>query len=258
MYPRAKHAICLSHEFKNILNKCYHVSKEKISVIPYGFQLNGLRKFDALSNKRIKIICVRRLVKRVGVDLLIKACKLLNDEGLDFELNVVGEGYMHNELQSLIDELDLNHKVTLYGRISDNELKNKLLTSDLAVMPSIALEGFGITTVECLYHGVPVIGTNVGGTKEILRPLNPDLIIEYPSAEKIYEKMKAVISKEILLPSRNDCHEYSKNFDIEKIGPQIRNVYHSVLSTSSLEVMVEDRPLDFTTVADQLHAYRSN
>ncbi len=229
MYPKAKYAICLSHEFKNVLNELYNVDKEKISVIPYGFQLNGIKQLLPTQNKKIQIVCVRRLVKRVGIELLIKACKKLKDQSFEFELTIIGEGYLYQELLNIVHCLNLEGHVKLLGKIPDKQLKQILLKSDLAVMPSIALEGFGISTVECLYHGVPVIGTNIGGTTGILKPLDPNLIIEKPSTEKIYEKLYDILTQEISLPSREECHQYAiKNYDIEKIGSQIKALYHDV------------------------------
>jgi len=229
VYPKAKYAICLSQEFKNVLSKLYNVDKEKISVIPYGFQLNGIKQLLPTQNKKMKIVCIRRLVKRVGIELLIRACHKLKNQGVEFELAIVGEGYLYQELLHLVDDLKLGDCVRLLGKVPDAELKTILLQSDLAVMPSIALEGFGISTVECLYHGVPVIGTDIGGTTGILKPLNPNLIIEKPSAEKIYEKLHAILTYQISLPSREDCHQYAiKNYDIEKIGIQINALYRDV------------------------------
>ena len=225
-YPRATHAVCLSNEYKELLHSHYNIDKNRISVIPFGFKLNGIKDIQEPENRTFKIVCVRRLVKRVGIPLLIEACKKISDKGFNFELSIVGDGYMYDELTDLIKKIKIESKVKLLGNVTDKKLKNILLDSDLAVMPSIALEGFGISTVECLYHGVPVIGTKVGGTMSILPNLSPGLMIENPTIDGIYEKLKEILSNPDMLPSRQKCHDYAKdNYNIEKIGPKINDIF---------------------------------
>jgi len=55
--------------------------------------------------------------------------------------------------------------------------------ADLFVLPTLELEGFGLVTLEALASGVPVLGTPVGGTVEILKNLNPKLLFKDASSE---------------------------------------------------------------------------
>jgi len=57
--------------------------------------------------------------------------------------------------------------------------------ADLFVLPTLELEGFGLVTIEALASGVPVLGTPVGGTVEILEKLNPNLLFKDTSSESI-------------------------------------------------------------------------
>ncbi len=64
----------------------------------------------------------------------------------------------------------------LVGRISDADLVNSYRTADLVVMPSQALEGFGLTTAEALACRTPVVGTPIGATPELLAGIDPALV----------------------------------------------------------------------------------
>jgi glycosyltransferase involved in cell wall biosynthesis len=79
-------------------------------------------------------------------------------------------------LESLVVKLGLSEHVRLAGFVADDDLPLYYAASDLFVLPTVALEGFGLATVEALACGTPVIGTPVGATPEILAPLDKRLI----------------------------------------------------------------------------------
>lgn len=85
---------------------------------------------------------------------------------------------MKPELRYLIDELNLGGSITLTGLIDDVRLPLYYQASDLFILPTKELEGFGIVTLEALASGVPVLGTPVGGTVEILSRLDKNLLFE--------------------------------------------------------------------------------
>jgi glycosyltransferase involved in cell wall biosynthesis len=66
--------------------------------------------------------------------------------------------------------------VRFVGRLSDADLVNSYRTADVVVMPSQALEGFGLTTAEALACGTPVVGTPIGATPELLGCIDSALV----------------------------------------------------------------------------------
>jgi glycosyltransferase involved in cell wall biosynthesis len=75
--------------------------------------------------------------------------------------------------------------VRFVGRISDSDLVNFYRTADLVVMPSQALEGFGLATAEALACGTPVVGTPIGATPELLAGIDPALVAADATPEAI-------------------------------------------------------------------------
>ncbi len=124
--------------------------------------------------------------------------------------------------KNVVKDYNLSDEVHLVGRLTDEDLTELFKISDVSVIPTIGLEGFGIATVESLFHGVPVIGTEIGGTTEILAPLSADLLIDKPTPEKIYQKIVKIINKEIILPTRKACQEYAvAHYDINNVAPKV-------------------------------------
>ncbi len=125
---------------------------------------------------RTLLLSVRRLTPRMGLDNLIKAMPAIIARRPDALLLIGGKGPERNYLQKLIEQNGLSNHVRLLGFIDDDELAGYYQSADLFVLPTLALEGFGLVTTEALSCGTPVIGTPVGATPEILGLLDPRLI----------------------------------------------------------------------------------
>ncbi len=135
-----------------------------------------VRRALGLPEDRTLLLSVRRLAPRMGLDNLIKAMPAIVARRPDALLLIGGKGPEREHLQRLIDQNGLQNHVRLLGFIADNELSGYYQSANLFVLPTLALEGFGLVTTEALACGTPVIGTPVGATPEILSLLDPRLI----------------------------------------------------------------------------------
>lgn len=125
------------------------------------------------------ILCVRRLVKRTGVDLAIRALAELElVSPLAPIMLVVGSGPERPALEGLARELGLDRRVIFVGRISDAELATCYERADVVVVPSVALEGFGMSTLEAMTSGRPVVATNVGANPELVGQLGARVVAD--------------------------------------------------------------------------------
>ena len=122
------------------------------------------------------LFTVRNLEHRMGLDLLIQAMDLLRRWEVPARLVLGGTGSLRDALAQQIRNLNLADRVQMLGFIPDADLPRYFQAADLFVLPTRALEGCGLVTVEALACGTPVLGTPVGGTPEILEPLDPDCL----------------------------------------------------------------------------------
>jgi glycosyltransferase involved in cell wall biosynthesis len=116
------------------------------------------------------VVAARRLEPRTGVDLLLEAAALLPD----VHVVVAGGGSLLAELR--MRATGLGGRAELRGYVPEEELRDLYRAADLAVTPSLALEGFGLATAEALACGTPAAGTPVGATPELLAPLDRRLV----------------------------------------------------------------------------------
>ena len=138
----------------------------------------ALRRRYAISDEAVLLFSSRRLEPRMGLDELVRAVALTGDPRL--VLALTGEGPLRKRLSALASEMGIGNRIRLVGRISDEELRAFYAASDLFVLPTLAYEGFGLSTVEALAQGTPVLGTAVGATPELLAPLGEGFLVRDP------------------------------------------------------------------------------
>ena len=112
----------------------------------------------------------RRLVPRMGVDVLIDAIATLRTNGRAIRLVVIGDGELRRALTRYRDHHGLGRVVQFLGRVPDEELVDWYRAADVFVLPTTAYEGYGMVTAEALACATPVVATNVGASPEILTP----------------------------------------------------------------------------------------
>jgi len=184
----------LSEFTKNKLIENYKIKPEKIHIIPggvdlgqFGFRENKLstRIQLGLSEEKFILFTVRNLVPRMGLENLIYAMKEIIQSAKDIYLIIGGKGELREKLANLISELNLADFVKLQGFIPSEDLPFYYQAADFFVLPTKYLEGFGLVTVEAMACGTPVLGTPIGGTKEILGKFNSTFLFKDTSPESI-------------------------------------------------------------------------
>jgi glycosyltransferase involved in cell wall biosynthesis len=197
--------VFLSIYFKNLFLEKYY-KNINFKIVPYSVVELPKKEIRNENRDEFKMLCVRRLQKRMGIDTLIKSCALITSS--KFSLKIVGTGPESIDLKKLITELKLNDKIQLVGRLEDHELKQELLDSNISIMPTRSLEGFGISIIDSLILGTPVVAFPVGGIPEILTNLSNDLIVNDQTVEGLARKISNIIELKDKPPSSDECYEY--------------------------------------------------
>lgn len=130
-----------------------------------------------------------RLVSQKGYEPLLEVCNRLNNDKLDYELWILGEGWERPKLEELIDKYKLNN-VKLLG-FKENPYKY-IKEGDLFVCSS-KNEGFSLVIAEAMILGLPVISTNCSGPNELLNFGEYGFMVEN-TEEALYEGLKGVLN----------------------------------------------------------------
>lgn len=180
------HIITLSQFMRSAIQGTYRIPDTKVDVIPGGVNTacfnpaenrRETRRSLDLDQDAFIILSVRRLEPRMGLRNLIDAMPQVVARNRNIKLLIGGKGQISMELQARIEALGLENHVCLLGFIEDSQLPKYYQAADLFVLPSVALEGFGMVTLEALACGTPVLGTPTGATPEILERLDKRLLL---------------------------------------------------------------------------------
>jgi len=239
VYRRASRAVVLSQAFAAILSSQYHVPRGRIHVVPGGIDSARFRAPDTRRaaqqrlgwpQDRLIVVAVRRLVPRMGLAGLITAIGKVRREIPDILLMIGGRGPLHGELETQIARMELTDHVRLVGYVADDALPDVYRAAELSVVPSLALEGFGLVAVESLAAGTPCLVSGVGGLPEVVASLSPRLILPSTAPADIADTIIAALRGDLDLPNPRQCCDYAaRNFDWRIIAPRIADVYRAAM-----------------------------
>lgn len=212
-YAKGQAFIVLSEAFGRVLAEGYGVDPARISVVPAAVDLQRFRPHPRPADLRSAlgweakapvVFAVRRLVRRMGLELLLEAFARVDLP--EARLELAGEGPLRAELEAKAQALGLGGRVAFVGRVDDAGLVARYQAADLVAMPTLALEGFGLPSAEALACGTPVLATAVGANPEVLAPW-PEALVPPNDAQALAERLGQWLREPKARPSAKACRQ---------------------------------------------------
>ena len=209
----------------------------KIYTIENGinFQETGKAEVDILKKYKIEknefiILFLGRLHPVKRPDDLIKAFALIYNKIPHSKLIIAGRGDEESKLKKLISDLNLKEKVLLTGFISPKTGKWELLKRcDIFVLPSI-VEAFGISVIEAMACGKPVIATNIGAFPEIIKNMETGILVKPKSPEELSKAILELAenNEKRLIIGKHAKKEFNLRFNIKKTAEEYLKLFEKV------------------------------
>lgn len=224
----------VSESLKNDTYNLFHVEKD-IKVIPNFIDVNAysnlvepcFKPFYAEEGEHIIThVSNFRRVKRI--DDLVKVFALIAEK-VPAKLLLVGDGPERNNIEQLCRELNIAPKVRFLGKLKSVE--KVLAVSDLFLLPS-EHESFGLSALEAMAAGVPVVSSNTGGLPEVnlhgfsgyTAPVGDiNLMAKYA--------LEILSDKQNLATFKQNALVQAQKFDIQTIVPLYESLYNQVLAS---------------------------
>jgi phosphatidylinositol alpha-1,6-mannosyltransferase len=161
-------------------------------------KIDELRENLKQSDDEKLILFVGRLSEEKGVREIIQATLLLLNEDQNVRLIVIGEGHEKLIFQNLAKKLNIEHAIDFIGWVENKEVYSYFSACDVFVGPSKKadngqVEAQGLTFVEAMLAGCPVIGSNSGGIPDAVQPEKTGWLVEPGDANDIKEKITFII-----------------------------------------------------------------
>jgi glycosyltransferase involved in cell wall biosynthesis len=210
------------------------VTAKEVSVVPFGINTEIFKpeKSESLfESDKFVLGSIKPLETLYNIDVLINSFAVLRNKHGNLKLLIVGEGAAEPELKALVEKLGLTADVKFTGRVPFNEISNYYNMIDVLVNIS-EYESFGVSVIEAMACEKPVVVTNVGGLKEIVKDDSVGLKVEVGNVEETAAAIEKLVSdkelyKQIALNSRTHVVE---NYDWQVNLKQMIRIYNDVLN----------------------------
>ncbi len=234
-YRGARLAVVLCKEFGEILVHEFGFDAARVVVIPPGVNLERFR-VAPIREERDRgpksVLCVRRLERRMGIDVLIRAWRMVVDSGSDTasvpHLDIVGVGTEGAALRELVETLDLDTHVTFHGRLDDAGLADRYEQSELTVIPTRSLEGFGLIALESLASGRAPIVSRVGGLPDAVEGLDGSLVVPPEDEDALAGRILSALGG--VVPDPASCRRHAERFDWKLVAARHVREYETLLA----------------------------
>lgn len=246
----ADHIIAECPQDEEDLIRLYNADPAKITIVPCGFDRGELwpvskalaRVALGLGPDERIIVQLGRMVPRKGVDTAIRAMKrLIDDHGIAARLLIVGGESDQPDpgatpelarLQAVADEEGVGDRVVFFGRRGREALKYFYSAADVFVTTP-RYEPFGITPVEAMACGTPVVGSNVGGIKFTVRDGETGYLVPPDDPAALAERIAHLYRNPNLLSvfRRQAIRRANDLFTWDKVAGAVAALYEDVVAS---------------------------
>ncbi len=209
----------------------YQLEKDGIDVVYNGIDRKEFEKKTELRNpfdSKI-VLFLGRLTLHKGPDYFLQAAKKVLEKKEDVIFIVSGSGDMERKIIEDACRLGIGDKVLFTGFLKDEELRKAYRLANLYVMPSVS-EPFGITPLEALASGTPVMISKQSGVSEVL---NHCLKVDFWDVDEMANKILAVLENREL----EDCLAQGGGSEIDRLSwgrtaDRIMGIYRDLVPAS--------------------------
>lgn len=164
--------VALSNIERSRISERFRIPQSRICVVHNGLDVESYvppKCGSSIPRKyKLRVLFVGQMVLFKGIDILIKALRLVVGQGVDAELLIVSQNMsLREQILAQASALGLGERVVIIGPLTREELVNEYYSCDVYVHASRG-EGLSTSTMEAMACAKPVVATDVGGTRDLL------------------------------------------------------------------------------------------
>ncbi len=228
-FETVKGSIFVSSRTRECWEEAFEIKGFK-KIIANGVNLNVFKSNNFRQEKRINILFMARIVPKKGLRYLIKAFEKVLKKNKDVFLSVVGDGSEKEYLENYVESKDLSNYIKFFGYV--NNIKKPLFfqKADIFCAPYIN-EGFGITILEAMASGIPIVAFRNDAFEEILGKYPHKELIVKKNVGNLYHALEKIIEdKKTRENLKNWELKEVQKYSWKKIAREIEEFYIKILN----------------------------
>jgi glycosyltransferase involved in cell wall biosynthesis len=178
----------------------------------------------------LRLLTVGRLDAIKGYPLLLEACRKLQDQGIEWELNMVGAGKLRPYLERSVRDLGLEAHVTLSGAVGQDDIHRHFERADVMVISSF-MEGVPVVLMEAMAKEMAVVATRVGGIPELVDDGISGLLVAPGSVDALTAALAQMARNRASLASmgRAGRRKIVAEYTVDQLGHQMTELFQRYL-----------------------------
>lgn len=232
--------ISVSSSFMSLLRSFGDI--QRFRIVPNVVDTEFFSMVNAPKNDGLfRFISITPLTLKKGVDILVKAFASAFKERDDVVIEIGGEGEARVTIEQLVKDLGIHDRIKLLGLLSRSEVLNALHRSNAFVLPSY-YETFGVTYIEAMSAGLPVIATKCGGPEDFVNDSN-GYLVDVGSVEQTANAMKGLYNNRGKWQKRsNAIHNFIvERFSESAIARDLLGIYNEIMETTNKTFLHEHK-----------------
>lgn len=208
---------------------CVHIVHYGVDLTAYRFRPRG-----PTPSGTVHALCVASFTEFKGHRVLVEALAAGGSQIDRVEVELVGEGPLRGEIEDLARRRGVLHRLHFRGRLSEQQVAERLDAVDLAVLPSIVArngdtEGIPNALIEALASGVPAVSTRVSGIPELLHDGVTGLLADPEDAAGLRRAIERTLADPEAAEARARAGRQlvEREFDIELAGRRLVDLFAS-------------------------------
>ena len=169
-------------------------TNKKFEITPFGVDMKLFNPDKRTRPRHVPpftVGTVKTMADLYGIEYILKAVAIIDkeNEDIDIKARISGDGPALEKYRNLAMKLGISEKVLFLGRISQEKAAEEWANMDVAVIPSILFESFGVSAVEAQATETPVIISDVDGLKEATLPGKSSIVVEKKNERDIADSI---------------------------------------------------------------------
>lgn len=224
-FPRISYFTVPNRHLSDVLANEYKVPKDRVIYLP-----NGVEKMEAPAGtrhagERLQLLAIGRVIKLKNHRLLVDVANLAED--LEFEIIIVGEGLLRDQLQREIEERG-QQNIRLHREVTKAELYEMMLAADCIVHPSLC-EGMPNVVLEAFALGRPCLASDIPVHRELIEEGVNGWLFDPHDASALLTKIREIARRKDVLPEMEDeCRRVAARYSLSTKTDGYLDIYQQV------------------------------